>query len=400
MINASNYHEYVCRTEDDSYLNPHLRLSPVDGNPYQMRLLHSAIGLVTETSEFADDIDKFFFHHESLSKSHLQEELGDQLWYVGVAVDALGISIAELGPVQIRLGQDTSQKRLLRVALRLCIETGEYMDQVKKFIFYGRGINEDELKEKLRRLLGFITAAASELDISVEQLMQENIEKLRKRYPERFTEEDALERKDETYIDYVVEPHGDMFALFAVKESGEKIHEGSYMYEHNALRKSDELKLTLKKDLSDKCVDLNQKSSVPSRNTVQHLERPLRYKHVCNHTMKWWLFTEEQDMPEPPSSLQFEQEHAQWRLDRILNVKAPEGLEDGIYYVRSATSGFDRRVKGIKIVNGEFQVQDCLDTILKLQVKHFDGELPQNHVWIEELTWHPDEEIFKVSIGS
>lgn len=54
------------------------------------RLLHAAIGLVTEAGEFADALKKHLFYSKPLDEVNLKEELGDILWYIAIAMDALG----------------------------------------------------------------------------------------------------------------------------------------------------------------------------------------------------------------------------------------------------------------------------------------------------------------------
>lgn len=53
------------------------------------RLLHAAIGMVTEASEFIDAMKKHLFYRKPLDEVNLKEELGDVLWYVAIAMDAL-----------------------------------------------------------------------------------------------------------------------------------------------------------------------------------------------------------------------------------------------------------------------------------------------------------------------
>ena len=61
------------------------------------RLLHSSLGIHTEGAEFADALKKFVFYgKKELDEVNMKEELGDLLWYVAIACDALGTSFDEL----------------------------------------------------------------------------------------------------------------------------------------------------------------------------------------------------------------------------------------------------------------------------------------------------------------
>lgn len=58
--------------------------------PASDRLLHAAIGMATESGEFLDALKKHLFYGKPLDTVNLIEELGDQLWYIAIAMDALG----------------------------------------------------------------------------------------------------------------------------------------------------------------------------------------------------------------------------------------------------------------------------------------------------------------------
>ena len=53
-------------------------------------LQHAALGMVTESAEFTDMLKKHLFYGKPLDEVNLAEELGDQLWYVAMALRALG----------------------------------------------------------------------------------------------------------------------------------------------------------------------------------------------------------------------------------------------------------------------------------------------------------------------
>lgn len=84
--------------------------------------------------------------------------------------------------------------RLLHAALGIQTEAGEFADPVKKWVFYGREIDETNMVEELGDLLWYIAIAADALGTSIEECQRRNIAKLRARYPERFTEADAITR--------------------------------------------------------------------------------------------------------------------------------------------------------------------------------------------------------------
>jgi len=99
----------------------------------------------------------------------------------------------DMSPVSNRL-QNNGTVRLLHSMIGLCTESGEIQDMMKKHIFYGKDIDKVNLKEELGDLMWYIAIACDEIDISLEEVMQTNVDKLRARYGEKFTEEAALNR--------------------------------------------------------------------------------------------------------------------------------------------------------------------------------------------------------------
>ena len=86
------------------------------------------------------------------------------------------------------------KERLLHAGMGIATEAGEFLDALKKSVFYGKELDRVNLKEELGDLLWYMAIAMDELGTDFETEMERNIEKLRARYPERFTKEKALER--------------------------------------------------------------------------------------------------------------------------------------------------------------------------------------------------------------
>lgn len=84
--------------------------------------------------------------------------------------------------------------RLLHAAIGLVTESGEFIDALKKFLFYGRSLDRVNLKEELGDILWYAAVAMSALDTTFEEEMDRVIRKLRTRYPEKFTTDAAYDR--------------------------------------------------------------------------------------------------------------------------------------------------------------------------------------------------------------
>ena len=85
---------------------------------------------------------------------------------------------------------------LLHWSLGLAGESGELVDAVKKYIFYGQKLDIVNVVEELGDILFYVSALCDTIDIDLDYIMLVNKEKLEKRYPEGYSNEDAKERKD------------------------------------------------------------------------------------------------------------------------------------------------------------------------------------------------------------
>ena len=77
-------------------------------------------------------------------------------------------------------------ERLATGAIGLCSEGGEIMEIVKKLVFQGKPYDEEtvfHLKRELGDVLWYYTQCLIALDVSIEEIVEMNVEKLVKRYP-------------------------------------------------------------------------------------------------------------------------------------------------------------------------------------------------------------------------
>lgn len=80
-----DYIQQVLRTESTDWDAIIERLSDIT----TIRLLHAAMGKVTEAGEFIDVLKKYIMYGKPIDKVNLKEEIGDEFWYDGIACDVL-----------------------------------------------------------------------------------------------------------------------------------------------------------------------------------------------------------------------------------------------------------------------------------------------------------------------
>lgn len=98
MINSSNYVELATATEAPVTQEMIDRIS----KPEIIRLLHSAIGLATESGEFLDMLKKHIFYGKPLDLVNASEEVGDALWYSALAINILKTTLDDVMTVNIK----------------------------------------------------------------------------------------------------------------------------------------------------------------------------------------------------------------------------------------------------------------------------------------------------------
>lgn len=77
---------------------------------------------------------------------------------------------------------------LLHAGIGLATEAGEFLDAIKKHIFYGKKLDTVNLAEEGGDTLWYLALAFRKLKTTFDKEMQVNIDKLVARYPEKFTE--------------------------------------------------------------------------------------------------------------------------------------------------------------------------------------------------------------------
>jgi len=86
---------------------------------------------------------------------------------------------------------------LLHSAMGISTEAGELLDNVKKTTFYGKPLDVVNLKEELGDMFWYAALLCNYLDTSFEEVMSANIDKLKVRYPEKWTHDKAINRNTE-----------------------------------------------------------------------------------------------------------------------------------------------------------------------------------------------------------
>jgi len=149
----------------------------------QPRLTHAAIGIMTEAVE----LSLAGYHNDLVN---IKEEIGDILWYVAIACDEMECTMDELRQIA-----DVDARMIdAEAGVLLSTNAADLLDIIKKNIFYGKDVDLVAAGRKIGNILLIIDRFAGNFHWTLDAIMALNIEKLRTRYPEKFTAEAAEDR--------------------------------------------------------------------------------------------------------------------------------------------------------------------------------------------------------------
>ena len=104
----------------------------------------------------------------------------------GVTSDSSKDYKSFLDSIEYLDGEGSNIQRLLTAAVGISAEGGEFMEIVKKMVFQGKPWDEHNRKHliiELGDVMWYVMQACKALDVSIEEVVAGNVDKLKKRYP-------------------------------------------------------------------------------------------------------------------------------------------------------------------------------------------------------------------------
>lgn len=93
------------------------------------------------------------------------------------------------------LNKELSEKDvLINGVMGLCGESGEVIDIVKKHLAQGHELDREKMIDELGDVAWYLAEVAYVLQVPLEEVLTQNIEKLKKRYPQGFDTEKSVNR--------------------------------------------------------------------------------------------------------------------------------------------------------------------------------------------------------------
>ena len=85
---------------------------------------------------------------------------------------------------------------LINGVMGLCGESGEAIDIVKKWLAQGHDLDKEKLAKELGDIAWYLAETATALDLNLENILEANIQKLKKRYPDGFDAQRSIHRDE------------------------------------------------------------------------------------------------------------------------------------------------------------------------------------------------------------
>jgi NTP pyrophosphatase (non-canonical NTP hydrolase) len=90
-------------------------------------------------------------------------------------------------------------KNIANFGLGLVGEAGEVVEVIKKHLFHGHELDKDKLVKEMGDCVWYLALGCEILDVSLEEVINKNINKLKERYPNGFSFDKSINRKEVEY---------------------------------------------------------------------------------------------------------------------------------------------------------------------------------------------------------
>lgn len=149
----------------------------------ELNLAHMVLGIMSEEEELL----KALVEGDEVG---IGEELADKFWYIAGYCTFRDLDLQTLYSERTQIDFEQWEEHIDIGVSSL----SKLHDYTKKFLAYGKEINTDLEQRALKLLILSISWEINGSEIGLENILQNNIDKLKVRYPEKFTTENALNR--------------------------------------------------------------------------------------------------------------------------------------------------------------------------------------------------------------
>lgn len=155
--------------------------------------LHAVLGIATEIIE----------HEEGFirgDKKNQKEEIGDFFWYVALYCNRCK-NFGFNSEIESSVSEGLRHNLPLTKYYNATVVVGDLLDQAKKSIFYKVKPERKIVCKAFYYCIAYIVNNT----FDIEKILEHNIKKLRKRYPDKFKKKDAINRDIDNELSHIDE---------------------------------------------------------------------------------------------------------------------------------------------------------------------------------------------------
>ncbi len=161
-------------------------------------MYYACMGLIEETGEIIAELRKPLFkgnfHEKSLDIEEIKSELGDLMWYISLICKNANIDMNQLKEYKIdKNTQISKREELIQIGINMGQVAGQIVEEYMKL--YAKNNNKEELIEKISKQYENICELADKFNVTIDEILCENIRKVNHRYNEKGEKRDNEQEK-------------------------------------------------------------------------------------------------------------------------------------------------------------------------------------------------------------
>lgn len=147
---------------------------------------YACMGLIEETGEIIAELRKPLFkgnfHEKPLNIEEIKSELGDLVWYIALMCKNIEINANQIEIYQKKQNIEEIKHResLIKLGIELGIISGQIVEECQKV--YNNQENKKQLIQNINGQYKNIIELGSQLNISMEEILDLNVRKINSRY--------------------------------------------------------------------------------------------------------------------------------------------------------------------------------------------------------------------------
>lgn len=149
-------------------------------------MYYACMGLIEETGEIVAELRKPLFkgnfHEKTLDIEEIKSELGDLMWYIALICKNTNIDMNQLQEHNEKESKNKREK-LIQTVIEIGKSSGKIVEEYQEV--YEEGTDKRQLIERIENQYANICKLAENLNLTIDEILNENIRKTSSRYNEK-----------------------------------------------------------------------------------------------------------------------------------------------------------------------------------------------------------------------